>query len=116
MGSHEFRMMCKEFKPQHSENVGYMIIMVDKEWYHPGQTVKGRIFFDLFIPCFQNKLMVKLEGTETFPKKYVEHVFEDVLSDKDFDFFQQQIDFLSHSIELADVEEQENIVPILKER
>lgn len=80
--------MCKEFKPKHSENVGYMMVLLDKEWYTPGQTVEGRIIFDLFIPCFQNKLMLKLEGAETFPRKHIEHVFEDVLQDKDFEYFQ----------------------------
>lgn len=36
MGSQEFRIMSKEFKPNHSENLGYMMVLCDKEWYTPG--------------------------------------------------------------------------------
>jgi hypothetical protein len=79
VGSPEFRSMCREFRPNMSENVGYMMMVLDKEQYLPGQTVEGRLYFDLFIPCFQNKLMLKLEGNEIFPSKHIEHVFEDVL-------------------------------------
>ena len=54
--------MFRVFEPTKSENVGYMFIVLDREWYLPGQTVEGRVFFDLFIPSLQNKLMLKLEG------------------------------------------------------
>lgn len=72
VGSVSFRDMCLKFNPEHSQNVGYMMIVLDREWYLPGQTVEGRVFFDLFMPCFQNKLMLSLEGAECFPRRYAD--------------------------------------------
>ena len=92
VGTQEFLEMCTEFSPSHSDNVGYMFIVLDKEWYLPGQTVEGRVFFDLFIPCFQNKLMLKLEGNETFPRKHVEKVFCNVINNPEFKRSQTQLE------------------------
>lgn len=61
-----------------------MFIVLDKEWYLPGQTVEGRVFFDLFIPCFQNKLVIKLEGKETFPIRFADSVVMKELLDLKF--------------------------------
>jgi uncharacterized protein YjgD (DUF1641 family) len=60
--------------------------------------------------------MLKLEGFETFPRKHIEHVFEDVLQDKDFDYFQNQIDNLSQSIDYLENTNDEGLVPFLRER
>jgi hypothetical protein len=72
--------MQTRFKPSMNDNVGYMFMIVDKEWYWPGQVVEGRIFFETFLPCFQNKLMLKFEGVESFPQHLTSQVFKDFLS------------------------------------
>lgn len=59
--------MQMRFKPSQNESVGYMFLITDREYYSAGSLIEGRIFFETFLPCFQNKLMLKLEGTETFP-------------------------------------------------
>ncbi len=62
-----FKEMQTRFKPSMNDNVGYMFVVVDRDWYWPGQVVEGKIFFETFLPCFQNKLMIKFEGVESFP-------------------------------------------------
>ena len=55
-----------------------MSLVLDKEWYRPGDIIEGRIFFEIFIPSFQTKLHLKFEGLEEFPVKYYAHVFDDI--------------------------------------
>lgn len=73
--SEAFRSMCHKFNPTVNENVGYMFVVLDKDLYHPGDTLEGRLFFEVFLPCFQNRLMFKLECVETFPKALSEQFF-----------------------------------------
>jgi hypothetical protein len=49
-----------------------MFFVVDRESYQAGQTLEGRLFIDLFIPCFQNRLMIRLSGHESFPARQAE--------------------------------------------
>ena len=72
-----FKAMCDEFKAQTNNNVGCMFIVLDKDWYQPGSTVEGRVFFDLFMPCFQNRVMLKLEGIETMPLPHIDYAFSE---------------------------------------
>lgn len=72
--------MQMRFKPTQNENVGYMFVITNREYYCPGQVIEGRIFFETFLPCFQTKLMLKLEGTETFPQHLTQTVFKDLLT------------------------------------
>ena len=53
-----------------NENVGYMFVVLDQDTYQPGDTIEGRLFFEVFMPCFQNRIMLKLEAVEQFPKRF----------------------------------------------
>ncbi len=46
-----------------------MFIALDKDWYHPGETVHGAVFFELFRLGFQTKLALRFEGVELFPTR-----------------------------------------------
>jgi hypothetical protein len=60
-----------------------MFIVLDKEWYRPGDRVEGRVYFELFTHSYQTELSIRLEGKEQFPKRQYNRVFEEVLmSDK----------------------------------
>ena len=56
-----------------------MFIVLDKECYESGDVIEGRIFFEMFIPSFQTQLMLKVEGTECFPSRLWESVFEEMM-------------------------------------
>jgi hypothetical protein len=68
--------MCHRFNPTVNENVGYMFVVLDQDTYQPGDTIEGRLFFEVFMPCFQNRIMLKLEAVEQFPKRFTPKVFE----------------------------------------
>jgi hypothetical protein len=53
-----------------------MFVVLDQEAYQPGEQIEGLLFFEVFMPCFQNKLMIKFESVETFPKRFTEELFE----------------------------------------
>ena len=71
-----FRSLCHRFNPTLNENVGYMFVVLDQDAYQPGEVIQGRLYFEVFMPCFQNRLMVKFEGVEQFPKRFAAEVFE----------------------------------------
>lgn len=48
---------------------GFIFILLDKEYYLPGEILKGSIFFQLFNIGMQTELMLKLEGCEIVSKK-----------------------------------------------
>lgn len=52
VGTKVYNDFCQQFSVNSSENVGYMFLILDKEWYRPGQIVEGRVFLELFIPSF----------------------------------------------------------------
>ena len=45
-----------------------MFMILDKEWYRPGERVSGKIFFELFVHSYQTDLVIRLEGKEQFPR------------------------------------------------
>ena len=63
-----------------------MFITLDRDWYLPGEMVEGKIYFELFMPSLQNKLMMKIEGKESFPERLYESVFQTVNGDPNAKF------------------------------
>ncbi len=57
-----FQDFIEKVQPMINTNTGYMFIALDKEYYEPGQMVRGSIFFELFHFAMQTKLMIKFEG------------------------------------------------------
>lgn len=45
-------------------NEGYMFIVLDKDYYLPGEMVNGSVFFELYNISLQTNLMIKFEGYE----------------------------------------------------
>jgi hypothetical protein len=84
VGTPHFIEFLKLVEATLNENVGYMFVILNKDEFKPGEEIEGRIFLDFFIPCFQTKLMLKLESLEIFPEakfdKIVSGVKEDLLS------------------------------------
>ena len=65
----------KEFlKANHVDiknDVGYMFVTLDKEnsFYHPGETVKGTIFMEIFGECSSNELWLQIDGEQIAPQQ-----------------------------------------------
>jgi hypothetical protein len=51
-----------------------MFVVLDQDTYRPGDTIEGRLFFEVFMPCFQNRIMLRLEAVEQFPKRFTPKV------------------------------------------
>ena len=56
--------------PMVNTDVGYMFITLEKDYYLPGEIVRGSVFFELFRICYQTKLLLAFEGIEQIPKRY----------------------------------------------
>ncbi len=48
----QFVEFVKKVNAGINENLGYMFLVLDKDWYRPGELVEGIIFMDFFLPCF----------------------------------------------------------------
>ena len=86
-GRAAFKALCDDYRAVVNENVGYMFLVLDRELYSPGQTITGHIFFEVFMPCFQNRLVLTFEGEESFPREHLDHVLgeaDDAISEEDF--------------------------------
>jgi hypothetical protein len=35
-----------------NEKIGYMFMVLEKDWYRPGEKVSGKIFFELFMHSY----------------------------------------------------------------
>ena len=42
----------------------FVVLEKGRNEYEPGEVIKGEIYFEVFIPCFQNRVMVKIEGRQ----------------------------------------------------
>jgi hypothetical protein len=50
--SPQFAEFVKKVNAGINDNMGYMFLVLDKEWYRPGELVEGIILMDFFLPCF----------------------------------------------------------------
>ncbi len=48
---YEFQNFIDSVQPMVHTNKGFMFIALDKDFYEPGEMVKGSVFFDLFQKC-----------------------------------------------------------------
>ena len=51
-----FQKFLTEVNAAESPKMGYMFIVLDKKFYHPGEVVSGAIFLESFRIFLQNKL------------------------------------------------------------
>lgn len=65
----DFKDFIDVMQPMVNKDVGYMFILLDKEHYAPGETVKGSVFFELFRIGYQTKVIIQMEGSEVLPKR-----------------------------------------------
>ena len=59
----KFQVFLSHFKAHINEGSGYMFIITDKNYYQPGDTISGSIFFELFHECISKDLMIEFIGT-----------------------------------------------------
>jgi len=52
-----------------------MMIELDRDFYMPGDTVHGSVFFELFNISLQTKLMIRIEGFEIISKRLSKKIF-----------------------------------------
>ena len=53
-----------------------MFITLDKDYYMPGDSVNGSVFFELFNISLQTNLMIKFEGYEMISDRLQRKIFE----------------------------------------
>jgi len=68
-----------------------MFILTDKDVYHPGETLKGHVYFHNFIPSQSKKLMIKLEGRETVPNSIFDRMREEGSNGAVVDTYKKQL-------------------------
>ncbi|CDW85123.1 UNKNOWN [Stylonychia lemnae] len=83
----EFQTFVDEVKPMVQANQGYMMIELDRDFYMPGDTVHGSVFFELFNISLQTKLMIRIEGFEIVSKRVYNKIFE---AEEDVDIGERQ--------------------------
>ncbi|CDW87434.1 UNKNOWN [Stylonychia lemnae] len=62
--SFPFQQMVRENHLQIHSRYGYICIFLYKDYYFPGQTVRGFALIDLFNPIQSNKIMIRVKGKE----------------------------------------------------
>ena len=64
-------MFLKNCKANINVGTGYLFIVTNKKSYHPGDTIKGSVFFELFHECASRELEIEFKGLSTItPSKY----------------------------------------------
>lgn len=67
VNSEAYQHLCKKYQASVNENIGYIFMILDKDCYKPGEIIEGRLYLEFFMPSFQTKLSIMLEGRETIP-------------------------------------------------
>lgn len=65
-----FQKFLTDVNAAESPKMGYMFIILDKQFYHPGETVSGAIFLESYRIFLQNRLACEVYREETFPKRF----------------------------------------------
>jgi hypothetical protein len=74
----EFKDFIDVMQPMVNKDVGYMFILLDRDNYAPGDTVKGSLFFELFRIGYQTKVIIQFEGSELLPKRLQSQIYSNM--------------------------------------
>ncbi len=80
MTDNQFKNFIDSVQPMVNKDVGYMFITLDKDFYSPGETVNGSLYFELFRIGYQTKLVIQFEGTELLPKRLQSQIYQSMMN------------------------------------
>ncbi len=80
--SNDFKKFVKDHKVTVNNKYGYICVFLSREFYFPGQTVRGFALIDLFHEVPSKDIMIRVKGRE-IPAKHGEKITKKLISDPD---------------------------------